>query len=346
MKKIDLRSDTVTKPTDEMRKVMASAEVGDDVYGEDPSVNLLQEKVAELLGKEKALFVASGTMGNLVSILTHTHPGDEVILEANAHPFHYEAASAAAYGGVQFYPVPGKHGILTDEQVSRAIRPKDPHYPKTRLICLENTHNRGGGKIYPLEETEKIRALADHHGISMHLDGARLFNASVATGIPTEAYCKPFDSVSICLSKGLGCPVGSVIAGSAEWIEAAHQSRKRLGGGMRQAGILAAAGIYALDHNIERLGEDHRHARVLADAISQIPLFEFTPSSVETNIIVLPIHDPEIAPEDVVNRLQSEGVLAVPFGPGEIRLVTHLDITDKDINYTIEVFEKLFLPKE
>ncbi len=342
MPTVDLRSDTVTKPTDEMRKVMASAEVGDDVYGEDPSINLLQERMAELLGKEKALFVASGTMGNLVSILTHTQPGDEVILEANAHPFHYEAAGAAAYGGVQFYPVLGERGVLKDTDVQKAIRPNDPHYPKTRLICLENTHNRGGGKIYPLNEIEKIRTLADQHHISMHLDGARLFNATIATGIPPSAYCEPFDSVSVCLSKGLGCPVGSVIAGSADWIEAAHQIRKRLGGAMRQAGILAAAGLYALDHHIDRLAEDHRRARALADAISQIPLFEFTPSTVETNIIVLPIHNSEITPEDVVSRLQSEGVLTLPFGPGEIRLVTHLGIDDDDTAHTIQIFQKLF----
>lgn len=339
---IDLRSDTVTKPTDGMRKAMASAEVGDDVFGEDPSVNLLQERMADLLGKEKALFVASGTMGNLVSILTHTRPGDEVILEANAHPFHYEAAGAAAFGGVQFYPVPGERGVLTDKEVARAVRPDDPHYARTRLVCLENTHNRGGGKIYPLEEIEKIRALADSRGIAMHLDGARLFNASVASGISPKAYSALFDSVTVCLSKGLGCPVGSVVAGSKEWIEAAHQNRKRLGGGMRQAGILAAAGLYALDHHVERLAEDHRRAHDLADAISQIPLFEFTPSTVETNIIVLPIHDPETTPEAVVERLKTEGVLAVPFGPRKIRLVTHLGIDDKDVAKTIEVFQKLF----
>lgn len=342
MRQVDLRSDTVTKPTDEMRRAMASADVGDDVFGEDPSVNLLQEKMADLLGKEKALFVASGTMGNLVSILTHTQPGDEVILEANAHPFHYESASAAAFGGVQFYPISGERGVLKDTDVSKGIRPNDPHYPTTRLICLENTHNRGGGKIYPLEEIEKIRALADRYNISMHLDGARLFNATVVTGIPPAVYCEYFDSISVCLSKGLGCPVGSVIAGSADWIKAAHQIRKRLGGGMRQAGILAAAGLYALDHHIDRLAEDHRRARELADAISQIPLFEFTPSTVETNIIVLPIHDPEITQEEVVSRLQTEGVLALPFGPGEIRLVTHLNIDDSDIDYTIEVFKRLF----
>jgi len=342
MRLIDLRSDTVTKPTDEMRKAMATAEVGDDVFGEDPSVNLLQEKMAGLLGKEAALFVASGTMGNLVSILTHTHPADEVILEANSHPFHYEAASAAAYAGVQFFPILGNRGILTDTEIAKAIRPDDPHFPKTRLICLENTHNRGGGKIYPLEEIQKIRALADANGIAMHLDGARLFNATVATGIPPADYCKPFDSISVCLSKGLGCPVGSVIAGSKEWIKAAHQNRKRLGGGMRQAGILAAAGLYALDHHMDRLAEDHRRAKELAEAISQIPLFEFTPSAVETNIIVLPIHDPETSPEEVVERLKSEGVLVVPFGPGEIRLVTHIGIDDKDVARTIEVFQKLF----
>ncbi len=342
MKIVDLRSDTVTKPTEAMRKAMASAEVGDDVFGEDPTVNRLQERMAEILGKEKALFVASGTMGNLVSILTHTRPGDEVILEANAHPFHYESAGAAAYGGVQFFPIVGNHGILDAEDIALAIRPDDAHYPPTRLICLENTHNRGGGKIYPIEKIEQIRHLADQHHLAMHLDGARLFNASVATGISLETFCKPFESVSVCLSKGLGCPVGSVIAGSAPWIREAHRIRKRLGGGMRQAGILAAAGLYALDHHIDRLQEDHYHARQLANAISQIPLFEFTPSTVETNIIVLPIHDSVITPLEVVTRLQDEGVLTVPFGPREIRLVTHLGIDDGDVTYAIEIFKKLF----
>ncbi len=342
MKQIDLRSDTVTQPTEAMRKAMAAAEVGDDVFGEDPSVNRLQNRMAEILGKEAALFVVSGTMGNLISILTHTRPGDEVILEAEAHPFHYESAGAAAYGGVQFYPVPGNRGVLTDEDVTRAIRPDDGHHSPTRLICLENTHNRGGGKIYPLEETEKIRALADARGIAMHLDGARLFNASVASGISPADFCAPFDSVSVCLSKGLGCPVGSVIAGPADWIKAARRIRRRLGGGMRQAGILAAAGLYALDHHIDRLAEDHRRARELADAISQIPLFEFTPSTVETNILILPLHDPDTSPEEVVGRLKSEGVLAVVFGPRQIRLVTHLGIDDGAIARTIQIFEKLF----
>ena len=339
---IDLRSDTVTQPTDGMRKAMAAAVVGDDVFGEDPSVNRLQERMADLLGKEEALFVASGTMGNLVSILTHTRPGDEVILEAQSHPFHYEFAGAAAFGGVQFFPVSGKHGILDADDIAPAIRSDDGHHSPTRLICLENTHNRGGGKVYPLEKIEGIRALADQRRLVMHLDGARLFNASVATGINPEAYCAPFDSVSVCLSKGLGCPVGSVIAGPAGWIKEARRFRKRLGGGMRQAGILAAAGLYALDHHIDRLAEDHWRARKLADTISQLPLFEFTPSSVETNIIVVPIHDPGVTPEGVVEQLKSEGVLAVPFGPREIRLVTHLGINDKDITRTIEVFEKLF----
>ncbi len=342
MEFIDLRSDTVTQPTDGMRKAMAAAEVGDDVFGEDPSVNRLQERMADLLGKEQALFVASGTMGNLVSILTHTRPGDEVILEAQSHPFHYEFAGAAAFGGVQFFPVPGNRGVLDADDIIPAIRPDDGHHSPTRLICLENTHNRGGGKVYPLEKIEGIRALADQRRLVMHLDGARLFNATVATGINPETYCAPFDSVSVCLSKGLGCPVGSVIAGTADWIKEARRFRKRLGGGRRQAGILAAAGLYALDHHIDRLAEDHRRARELADAISQLPLFEFTPSTVETNIIVVPIHDPGVTPEEVVERLKSEGVLAVPFGPREIRLVTHLGIDDKDISRTIEVFDKLF----
>ena len=346
MDPVDLRSDTVTQPTNAMRKAMAAAEVGDDVFGEDPSVNRLQERMADILGKEAALFVASGTMGNLISILTHTRPGDEVILEAQSHPFHYEFAGAAAFGGVQFFPVPGNRGVLDAEDVASAIRPDDGHHSPTRLICLENTHNRGGGKVYPLDKMERIRALADQHHLAMHMDGARLFNATVASGISPADYCAPFDSVSVCFSKGLGCPVGSVVAGPAEWIREARRFRKRLGGGMRQAGILAAAALYALDHHIDLLEEDHRRAQQLANALSQIPLFEFTPSTVETNIIVLPLHDPQKSPEEVVSQLKSEGILCVPFGPHEIRLVTHLGISDADIARTIEVFNKLFMPGE
>ncbi len=243
---IDLRSDTVTKPTPAMRRAMAEAEVGDDVFGEDPTVNALQEKVAALLGKEKALFVPSGTMANQLSIKAHTQPGDEVILEASAHPYNFEGGAGAMLSGVQFYCLPGVRGILEASQVEEAVRPLDHHFAVSRLVCLENTHNRGGGSIYPLKHIAAISKLAHSKGLLVHLDGARLWNASVATGLEPAQYAQWADSVSVCLSKGLGAPVGSLVAGSTAFIDRVHRFRKMFGGGMRQAGILAAAGIYAL----------------------------------------------------------------------------------------------------
>ncbi len=266
---IDLRSDTVTRPSDEMRRVMAGAEVGDDVYGEDPTVNRLQERVARLLGKEEALFVPSGTMGNQISIKVHTQAGDELIAERDAHIFQYETGGAAFLSSVQVHTVQGERGILTAGHVREAIRPEIYYMPRTRLICLENTHNRAGGSIYPLRVIEEIEALAREQKLKMHLDGARLWNACVATGISPATYAGFFDSVSVCLSKGLGAPVGSVIAGSKDFIDSARHYRKIFGGGMRQAGILAAAGLYALDHNIARLIEDHEKAKILAGALAR-----------------------------------------------------------------------------
>ncbi len=251
---IDLRSDTVTQPTADMRRAMFAAAVGDDVFAEDPTVNALQEKAARLLDKEAALFVASGTMANQLSIKAHTQPGDEVIIEAGAHAMNFEGGAGAVLSGVQFFGVPGSRGIIDAAQVEAAIRIDDVHFPVSRLIVIENTHNRGGGSVFPLGKIQQIRELATRRGLRMHMDGARLWNACVATGTSPAAYAAPFDSVSVCLSKGLGCPVGSLVLGSKDFIKRVHRFRKMVGGGWRQAGFLAAAGIYALDHHIDRLG--------------------------------------------------------------------------------------------
>src|SRR5512139_3289968 len=265
---IDLRSDTVTKPTAAMRKVIFEAEVGDDVFGEDPTVNALQEKVARLLGKEKAIFVPSGTMGNQLAIKSHTQPGDEVILEASSHPYNFEGGASAALSGVQFNCLKGVRGVIDASQIEEAIRPEDHHFAVSRLICLENTHNRGGGTVFPIAKIAEISKLAKSRGLLVHLDGARLWNASVASGIEPREYAQYADSVSVCLSKGLGAPVGSLVTGSAAFIDRVHRFRKMFGGGMRQAGLLAAAGIYALDHHMERLREDHDHAKRLAHGLT------------------------------------------------------------------------------
>lgn len=339
---IDLRSDTVTKPSPEMRKVMASAEVGDDVFGDDPTVNLLQEKVAALVGKEAALFVPSGTMANLICILTHTRPGDEVIMEKESHTFNYEVGGAAALAGIQINTLIGERGILDKKQVEQAIRTPNVHIPQTSLICLENTHNRGGGSIYPLNNISEISALAKARGLKMHLDGARLFNACVETGISIRDYAQYFDSLTFCFSKGLGAPVGSIIAGSKEFIVRAHRFRKMLGGGMRQVGILAAAALYALKHNVERLRQDHQHAKMLAAAIEKIDGFSIKPDYVETNIIVFDVSNSGKSVAEVLRKLKEQGVLMVDFGAAMVRAVTSLEVNRADIEQTIEIIKNLF----
>jgi threonine aldolase len=346
MKVIDLRSDTVTKPSPEMRQVMARAVVGDDVLGDDPTINLLQEKVADLFQKEAALFVPSGTMANAVSILAHTRRGDEVIVEKEAHTFNYEAAGPAVLGGVQLNPLAGEQGILTALQIESVVRlADDVHQPPTRLICLENTHNRGGGKIYPLEDIEAISNFARKSGISMHLDGARLFNACVATGNAPSLYAQFFDSLMVCFSKGLGAPVGSIVMGSAAFIEKAHRYRKMLGGGMRQAGILAAAALYALEHNLERLEDDHHHAQRLAKALAVVDGFEIDPDSVETNIVIFKVKRSGKTAAEVVKMLDAKGVLMIPFGKYLVRAVTHLDVSAEDIEFAIQIIQRLFSPR-
>jgi threonine aldolase len=341
-KLIDLRSDTVTKPTPAMRLAMAEAEVGDDVYGEDPTINTLQEKVARILGKEKALFVPSGTMANQVAIKSHTQPGDEVIIEASSHPYNFEGGASAALSGVQFYCLPGVRGILEATQVEEALRPFDHHFPVSRLVCLENTHNRGGGSIYPLKNIEEISKLAKAKGLQVHLDGARLWNASIATSIKPREYAKWADSVSVCLSKGLGAPVGSLLAGSADYIDKAHRFRKMFGGGMRQAGILAAAGIHALDHHLERLEEDHRHAKNLAQGISALRGVTVNPDEVETNIVILDVAGSGLTAPQVAGAMKEMGILIHAFSPTRIRLVTHLDVSIEDIEKALDAFRKVF----
>lgn len=339
---IDLRSDTVTVPTDGMRKAMARAEVGDDVYGEDPTVNRLQDMVASLLGKRFALFVPSGTMANQLAIRSHTQPGQEVILESASHIIRYEQGAAGALAGVQLHWVPGERGIMNAEQVETAIRPKDPHSIPTGLICLENTHNAGGGTIYPLSTIEKIRTVAVKHGIPMHLDGARLMNAVAATTLPPAAYAQHFETVSMCLSKGLGAPVGSLLVSSDPQImDRVRRFRRMYGGAMRQAGILAAAGIYALEHHVTRLTEDHTHAKKLARQLQQIPSVQVAPQHVETNIVIFQITDQRRSPAELVAALKQEGVLINAIGGSSYRAVTHLNVSTKQIDEAGTVFARV-----
>jgi threonine aldolase len=326
-KVIDLRSDTVTKPTPAMRRAMAQADVGDDVFGEDPTVNRLQERAAELFGREAALFVPSGTMGNQIAIKVHTQPGDEVILEEASHIFNSEMAMMAAFSGVIPRPIPSERGWLRWEQIESALRPNVYYYAQTRLICLENTHNFKGGSVYPLEWAREIIEKAHERGLKVHLDGARIFNAAVATGRSVKELTEGFDSVMFCLSKGLGAPVGSMLVGSAEFIEKARRVRKMLGGGMRQVGILAAAGLYALEHHIERLAEDHENAQILAQALREIPEVRLEP--VETNIIIFELT--KTPAEKLITELKKRNILALAIGPRRVRLVTHLDVSRADV---------------
>jgi len=338
---IDLRSDTVTKPTLAMRKAMTEAEVGDDVFGEDPTVNILQEKVAKLLGKEASLFVPSGTMANQLSIKSHTQPGDEVIVEASSHPYNFEGGAGAVLSGIQFQCLKGVRGILDPSQIEEAIRPADHHFPVTRLVCLENTHNRGGGSIFPVEKIAEIYRLAKSKELLVHLDGARLWNASAATGIRPHEYAQWADSVSVCLSKGLGAPIGSLVAGSQPFIDRVHRFRKMFGGGMRQVGIIAAAGIYALDHHFERLREDHQNAKRLAVGLKEFKGISIDPRHVETNIVIFDAAGTGMTSFRLAETIKKEGVLIHAISKTQIRLVTHLDVTAEDIEKTLKGFEKI-----
>lgn len=336
---IDLRSDTVTKPTLAMRDAMASAEVGDDVYGEDPTVNRLQEKVATILGKEAALYVPSGVMANQIALKVHTQPGDEVIAESGSHIFNYETGAAAFISNVQIHTIEGKRGVITADQIPGAVRSPVYYNPKTRLICLENTHNRAGGTIYPIEEIKRISTMARSTEMSTHLDGARLWNAWMATGIHPKEYAQWFDSVSVCFSKGLGAPVGSAIAGTKGFIDKARKVRKILGGGMRQAGIIAAAAIYALDHNVERLREDHQKARFFAEELNSLPGFVIDMESVQTNIVIIDIGKTGKSPGEIIARLQALHVLLSEMAHTTIRAVMHLGVSKEDVTKAVEVIK-------
>jgi threonine aldolase len=338
---VDLRSDTVTKPSLGMRKAMAEAEVGDDVYHEDPSVNRLEAMVAALYGKEAALYVASGTMANQLAIRAQTHHGDEVIMERTSHPFNSEAGALAALAGVQVNLIDGKRGLMEVEQIKAVVRTPNVHHAPTALICLENTHNRGGGSIWPLDTIRTIREFAHSVEVPMHLDGARLMNACVATGLTPKDYAQYFDSCTLCLSKGLGAPVGSLVIGSKDFIARAHRFRKQFGGGMRQAGILAAAGIYALEHNVERLAEDHLNAKRLAKGIAEIDGLDIDEKAVETNILFFHVRKPGLTVPMLLDRMKAEGVLMGGTGPNTIRAVSHLDVSKDGIDRAIEVLRKV-----
>lgn len=337
---IDVRSDTVTKPTEEMRKAAYEAEVGDDVYREDPTVNRLEEKAAEILGKEAALFVTSGVQGNQIAVLTHCRPGNEILLEENSHLFYYEGGAISAFAGVQPRTIRGNKGSLNAKDVEMAIRGDDIHFPETGLICIENTHNRAGGAIIPIENMKSVYEVARQCGVPVHLDGARLFNAVVATGIPASEYAKYTDTVQVCLSKGLGAPVGSVIAGSRDFIERARKWRKRLGGGLRQSGIIAAPALYALTNMVERLSEDHEKAKYLAAGISTIDGLSIE-NDVETNIIVVGTKGLGLTANQLLEKLKERDILAVSFGIYSIRFVTHYDVSMSDMDVVIQALKEI-----
>ncbi len=338
---IDLRSDTVTRPTEKMRKASYEAELGDDVYGEDPTVNKLEEKAAEILGKEAALFVTSGTQGNQIAVLTHCQPGNEIILEEEAHLFYYEGAAISAFAGVQPRTLKGNRGAMNPIDVEAAIRGEDIHLPETALICLENTHNRAGGAVVPIENMKAIYKVAENNGIPVHLDGARLFNAAVALNVPVTEFTNYTTTVQICLSKGLGSPVGSIIAGNKEFIKKARKWRKRLGGGLRQAGVIAAPGYVALTEMVERLAEDHVNATRLANGLQNISSLKVM-NQVDTNIVLIDIQKLGITSAHFLELIKGEGILAVPFGPTMIRFTTHFNVTTEQIDHVIAKLSKLF----
>lgn len=322
---IDLRSDTVTRPDAAMRQAMVGAEVGDDVFGEDPTMNRLLREVSARLGKEAAVFVPSGTMGNQIAVNVHTSPGDEVLAHQGGHVLNLEGGAAAALAGVHITGLPGANGVLDSEVIHRSVRPSSEHFPRTRLLCLENTHNLAGGTIWPLEVVERAAAAAREEGLVVHLDGARLWNASVATGVDPAEYARHADTVMVCFSKGLGAPVGSAVAGTREVVDRLHYVRKKYGGGMRQVGVLAAACLYALENNVDRLADDHRNAALLAKYLVGVEAVSI-PHPVETNIIVADLEGLGVSALRVEEELRQRGILAVSLGQHTIRFVTHKDV--------------------
>ena len=332
---VDLRSDTVTRPSAAMREAIARAEVGDDQLGDDPTVRRLEERVAELLGKERALFFPSGIMANETALVVQGRPGTEAVVEASCHLIDWEEAAAAAWAGIQLRPVATDDGVLTADRIRAAIRPStNPYQPRTSLICVENTHNAAGGRLVPLEVLRGVREVADEHGLPVHMDGARLWNASVAADVSMADYAAIADTVMVTLSKGLGCPVGSMLAGSGELMTEAWRVRRRMGGAMRQSGLLAAAGIYALDHNIQRLEEDHRRARELADRAGRLDALRAVPP--DTNIVMLDILRDDTDAPTILAALQERGVHMTMFSPRRLRAVTHMDVDDAGIQAAAE----------
>ncbi len=336
---IDLRSDTITQPTPAMREAMARAEVGDDVFGDDPTVARLEARVAEILGKEAAVFTPSGTMANQLALRVHTESGDEILIDGNAHIYYYEAGGPAALAGVTCRCLPGVRGVFTAADVEAALRPADQHFSPTKLVCVENTHNRGGGSIWPMERIREIADVSRRHGLRLHLDGARLWNAAVATGVAEREYAEHFDSVSVCFSKGLGAPVGSALCGTREFIQRARRFRKMFGGGMRQAGIIAAGALHALEHQRARLADDHANARAFAEGLSRMPGIEIDPDSVQTNIVLVRVQNHPAA--TLVRALDEAGVRVLAVGPETIRAVTNLMVSADDISAALETVESI-----
>jgi threonine aldolase len=333
---VDLRSDTVTRPTPAMRRAMAEAVVGDDVFGDDPTVRELEARVADLAGKEAALYVPSGTMGNQIAVHCHVRPGEEVLLERESHIFLYEQGGAAANSGAFVHVVTGTRGVLDPEALAPLVRGEDEHVARVRLVCVENTHNRAGGAIVPLPALAAVAAFARRHGLAVHLDGARLWNASVATGVALRDWAATADTVMMCFSKALGAPVGSILAGPAGLMREARRVRKRWGGGMRQVGILAAACLHALDHHVERLRDDHARARRLAAGLRQAPGVRV--DEPDTNIVIAELADPALDPARVLAALEARGVRMIGFGGRRLRAITHLDVDDAAVARAIEVF--------
>lgn len=340
VRRLDFRSDTVTQPTPGMRAAMAQADVGDDVFGEDPSVTRLQERIAGLTGKEAALFVPSGTMSNQLGCRVHCQPGDEVILEANCHIYAYEQGGLAQLSQISTRTVPGEQGVFRVEQLEGLVRPDNPHCVRTRLLCVENTHNRGGGRIWPIDTLRSVCEWAARHGLARHLDGARLFNAAVATGIAADEWSRSFETVSICFSKGLGAPVGSALCGPRDLIAKAHRARKLFGGGMRQAGVLAAAALYALEHHIDRLAEDHAHAQRLAATIRGLDGLALLGDRVDTNLVIFRVDRRLGTAHEFSARLAERGLLANAISLDQIRMVTHLDVSADDTEAACRVLEQ------
>ncbi len=342
---VDLRSDTLTQPTPAMRQAMAEAEVGDDVFGEDPTVNRLEALAAERMGKEAALYVPTGTMANLVALLTHCQRGDEVILGDQAHTFLYEQGGAAALGGIHPRPLPNlPDGTIDPQAIAAAVRSDDVHFPISRLVCLENTHNRCGGTVLSPEYMQRVRSVADRFGLAVHLDGARIFNAAVALGLPATALAAHADSVAFCFSKGLAAPAGSVLCGTESFIRRARRARKVVGGGMRQAGVLAATAIVALETMVDRLAEDHAHARRLAAGLAELPGITLDPTTVQTNIVIFALNHRRWTAAQLVARLGERGVRILAIDSRRLRAVTHYQVTGADIDRALAAFRDVLGP--